>query len=95
MIEIETFAQNKYVLAVTADVNFNHFMLQVVNYFYFWEWALVILNVEEQYQQRIQFEDFFVTDLSYQTAQKVLSADRDEQIRVLQDLSQNFPSRTR
>ncbi|XP_056004849.1 UDP-glucose:glycoprotein glucosyltransferase 1-like isoform X3 [Ostrea edulis] len=34
-------------------------------------------------------------DLSYQTAQKVLSADRDEQIRVLQDLSQNFPSRTR
>ncbi|XP_062620063.1 UDP-glucose:glycoprotein glucosyltransferase 1-like [Saccostrea cucullata] len=34
-------------------------------------------------------------DLSYQTAQKVLSADRDDQIKVLQDLSQNFPSKTR
>ena len=35
------------------------------------------------------------TDLSYQAAQKVLNAEPDDQIKVLQDLSQNFPSRTR
>ncbi|XP_078310602.1 UDP-glucose:glycoprotein glucosyltransferase 1-like [Crassostrea virginica] len=34
-------------------------------------------------------------DLSYQAAQKVLNAEPDDQIKVLQDLSQNFPSRTR
>ncbi|XP_065924355.1 UDP-glucose:glycoprotein glucosyltransferase 1 isoform X1 [Magallana gigas] len=34
-------------------------------------------------------------DLSYQAAQKVLNADPEEQIKVLQDYSQNFPSRTR
>lgn len=36
-----------------------------------------------------------MADLSYQAAQKVLNADPEEQIKVLQDYSQNFPSRTR
>lgn len=36
-----------------------------------------------------------MADLSYQAAQKVLNADPEEQIKILQDYSQNFPSRTR
>lgn len=43
----------------------------------------------------LKFFCLLMADLSYQTAQKVLNADPEEQIKVLQDYSQNFPSRTR
>lgn len=41
------------------------------------------------------FFHLLMADLSYQAAQKVLNADPEEQIKILQDYSQNFPSRTR
>lgn len=49
----------------------------------------------ENYQPNSSLIDIFYVDLSFQAAQSILSSPKDEALQVMQDLSQNFPTKAK